>query len=316
MSIAVFVDGQEGTTGLKLNDYLCKFPDIELLKIDPAKRKDPAARSLLLNEADIAFLCLPDDAARQSVSLVTNPKTKIINSSTAFRTDPSWVYGLPELKGQRDRIRSAARVSVPGCHATGFILSIRPLVEAGLLPPDYPIACHSVSGYSGAGKSKIEMYENEDLAAEKKLNVPRHYALLHNHKHLPEMRVFSGLAHEPEFTPIIARYAQGSAVVVPLAARYLNQTASAQQVHETLAAYYEGEPFVRVMPFESDAALDDGYFKITELNNTNRLELFVYGDNSHIKIVSRFDNLGKGAAGAAVQNMNLMLGYDEQRGLV
>ncbi|GMK43280.1 N-acetyl-gamma-glutamyl-phosphate reductase [Paenibacillus glycanilyticus] len=316
MKHTVFVDGQEGTTGLKLLDYLSRFSSIEVLKIDPAKRKDPKERGKLLNEADLGFLCLPDSAAKESVSLVKNDKTKLINASSLFRTDSSWVYGLPELKHQRERIQASSRISVPGCHATGFILSVRPLIESGLLQKDYPASCFSISGYTGAGKSGIEEYENADPASIDKLHVPRPYSLMHKHKHLPEMAMFSGLEYPPVFTPIKANYPQGLAMFVPLTGRCMAKQASAKTVREILAAYYEAERFVQVMPYDSEAYLEDGHFLIDECKYTNRLEIFVFGQEDHITIVSRYDNLGKGASGAAIQNMNLMLGFDEASGLI
>ncbi|KIL39710.1 N-acetyl-gamma-glutamyl-phosphate reductase [Gordoniibacillus kamchatkensis] len=315
MQYKVFVDGQEGTTGLKIFEYLSKLSDIEILRIDSDKRKDTEERSKFLNGADIVFLCLPDSAAKESIALVKNEKTRIINASTVFRTDKNWVYGLPELKNQRDLIRGASRVSVPGCHATGFILTVRPLIEAGILQNDYPVTCYSVTGYSGAGRSGIEEYENSSLAAAKKLNVPRHYALQLNHKHLPEMKMYSGLLYEPLFTPVKANYAQGIAMSVPLISRNLPKKSSAKDVHEVLSAYFESERFVRVMPYDSGDYLDDGHFMISECNNTNRLDIFVFGQNDKITIISRYDNLGKGASGAAIQNMNLMLGFDEGNSL-
>lgn len=317
MKYNVFIDGQEGTTGLKIFEDLAKLsPDIEVLQIDAEKRKDKDERSKLLNQADIVFLCLPDSAARESVSLITNEKTKIINTSTTFRTDEQWVFGMPEIKHQRELIRSAARVTVPGCHATGFILTIRPLIDAGILQRDYPITCYSVTGYSGAGKKGIAEYENPALIASKQLNVPKHYALQLNHKHLPEMVMYSGLSYEPLFTPIIANYRQGMAMTVPLISRMLPKKSSAKDVHEVLSAYYAAERFVHVMPYDSEAYLDEGRFNITACNHTNRLEIFVFGNDDQINIVSRYDNLGKGASGAAVQNMNLMLGFDEGNQLV
>ncbi|SFE64291.1 N-acetyl-gamma-glutamyl-phosphate reductase [Paenibacillus algorifonticola] len=316
MKYKVFVDGQEGTTGLKIFEYLAKLSDIEVLRIDSDKRKNPEERSKFLNGADIVFLCLPDSAAKESIELVKNDKTRIINTSTAFRTDKNWAYGLPELKNQREVIQTASRVSVPGCHATGFILTIRPLIEAGILPEDYPVTCYSLTGYSGAGKSGIEEYENSVLAAERKLHVPRHYALQHNHKHIPEMLMYSGLLYEPLFTPIKANYAQGLAMSVPLISRILPKNASAKDVHEALSAYFESERFVHVMPYDSEAYLDEGQFMISECNHTNRLEIFVFGQEGKVNIISRYDNLGKGASGAAVQNMNIMLGLDEGNSLV
>jgi N-acetyl-gamma-glutamyl-phosphate reductase len=316
MKHKVFVDGQEGTTGLKIFEDLSKLSDIEVLRIDSDKRKDTEQRSEFLNAADIVFLCLPDAAARESVKLVQNAKTKIIDTSTAFRTDISWVYGLPELKRQREIIQSATRVSVPGCHATGFILTIKPLIEAGILQQDYPVTSYSITGYSGAGKSGIAEYENSAAVAAKKLNVPRHYALCDNHKHIPEMLKYSGLLYEPLFTPIKANYAQGVAMSVPLLGRLLPKKSTAKDVHEALAAYFEAERFVHVMPYDSEAYLDEGHFMLSECNHTNRLEIFVFGQGDKINIISRYDNLGKGASGAAIQNMNLMLGFDEETSLI
>ncbi len=315
MAYKVFVDGQEGTTGLRIRHYLSNRTDIEILDIDPDKRKDVQERSNYLNEADIVFLCLPDSAAVEAVELVKNDRTKIINTSTAFRTDKNWVYGLPELNNQRDEIRGSSRVSVPGCHPTGFILTLRPLIEAGIVPRDYPVSCYSVTGYSGAGKSGIEEYENEAAFIAKQLNVPRHYALQGKHKHLPEMKLYAGLQFEPLFTPIIASYAQGIAMSIPLISRCLAKKASAQEVHDVLARCYEAERYVRVMPYDSSEHLDEGQFKITACTNTNFVDIFVFGDDDNIQIMSRYDNLGKGASGAAVQNMNLMLGVDEGAGI-
>ncbi|URN94276.1 MAG: N-acetyl-gamma-glutamyl-phosphate reductase [Candidatus Pristimantibacillus lignocellulolyticus] len=315
MKYKVFVDGQEGTTGLKIFEYLSNRSDIEILRIDPDKRKNAKVRSEFLNAADIVFICLPDSAAIESVELVKNENTKIINTSTAFRTDHNWVYGLPELKGQRDLIKTASRVSVPGCHATGFILTIKPLIEVGILQEEYPVTCFSVTGYSGAGRSGIVEYENAALVAARKLNVPRHYSLQHQHKHIPEMLLYSGLLHEPLFTPIKANYAQGLAMSVPLISRILPRNSNAKNVHEVLSAYYETERFVHVMPYDSEEYLDEGDFMISECNNKNRLEIFVFGQKDKVNIISRYDNLGKGASGAAVQNMNLMLGLDEGIGL-
>lgn len=316
MKYNVFIDGQEGTTGLKIVEDLSKLSNIEVMRIDREKRKNIAERSKLLNQADLVFLCLPDSAAKESIELIKNKDTRVINTSTAFRTDKDWVFGLPEIKDHRELIRSASKVSVPGCHATGFIVTIRPLIEAGLLQKDYPITCYSLTGYSGAGKKGIEEYENPVHVATKQLHAPKHYALQLNHKHLPEMVMYSGLSHEPLFTPIIANYRQGMAMTIPLISRMLLKKSTAREIHETLAEYYSSEPFIHVMPFQSEAYHDEGRFNITECNNTNRLEIFVFGNNDNINIISRYDNLGKGASGAAIQNMNLMLGFDECNGLV
>lgn len=315
MKYKVFVDGQEGTTGLQINDRLSGRTDIEILKIDPEKRKDPGVRSRLLNEADIAFLCLPDAASRESVSLVTNDKTRIIDASTAFRTAPGWTYGLPELsRSQREAIRKASRVANPGCHATGFNLAVHPLVKEGILSKDYPLSAYSITGYSGGGKKLIGQYET-DGPRKPSLKSPRFYSLGLSHKHLPEMQKVNGLSSPPVFTPIVGDFYQGMIVAVPLVRRMLDKKMTAGEVREFMAGYYGAERFVRVMPFAAGEYLDNGYFDATGCNHTNNAEIFVFGDSEQILILTRFDNLGKGASGAAVQNMNIMLGIDEGTGL-
>lgn len=315
MKYKVFVDGQEGTTGLEINERLEKRPDIQLLQINPEKRKDAEERSKFLNEADIAFLCLPDAAARESVSLVTNTTTRIIDASTAHRTDPAWTYGLPELsRRHRESIQTSRRVSVPGCHATGFNLCLYPLVQEGLVPKDYPVTSHSITGYSGGGKKMIGQYEVE-RAEDESMSSPRFYSLGLAHKHLPEMQNVTGLAHAPIFTPIVSKFYQGMVVAVPLYPHLLRKKYTAEEVREFLASYYKGQPFVTVMPFESENFLDNGYLGATACNGTNNAEIFVFGENERILVAARFDNLGKGASGAAVQNMNIMLGLDEATGL-
>lgn len=315
MKYKIFVDGQEGTTGLKIHERLENRPDIQLLKIDAGKKKDPSERSRLLNEADIAFLCLPDTASRESVSLVSNPSTRIIDASTAHRTQPGWTYGLPELSPEyRKEIASSKRVSVPGCHATGFNLSLFPLVKEGIVPADYPVSCHSITGYSGGGKKMIEEYEAED-DSKSELKSPRFYALGLKHKHLPEMQKISGLTYAPIFTPIVSDFYQGMTVAIPLHPRLLSKKLSAKEVHEFLSSYYEGEQFVKVMPFEYEQLPGNGFLSAIACNLTNRVELFVFGHSEQILVAARFDNLGKGASGAAIQNMNIMLGLDEGTGL-
>jgi N-acetyl-gamma-glutamyl-phosphate reductase len=307
----VFVDGQEGTTGLQIRDRLLGHGGVTLIEIDPDKRKHTAERQRLLNEADVSFLCLPDAAARESAALVSNPRARLIDASTAHRTDPSWTYGLPELdKEQRTRIRSAKRVANVGCHAVGFTLLIRPLVAAGVLPKDYPVACHSLTGYSGGGKKMIAEYEAPGRTRFP-MGAPRHYALAMHHKHVPEMQKYSGLTFRPLFNPIVGDFYKGMAVTVALQSRLLAKKASAKTAHGLLAEYYAGERFVKVMPFDDAANLHDGYFDPLGSNDTNRDDIFVFGDDEQIVLVSRLDNLGKGASGAAVQNMNLMLGLDE-----
>jgi N-acetyl-gamma-glutamyl-phosphate reductase len=320
MSAKIYVDGQEGTTGLRINEYLAVRTDIEILKIDPDKRKDPAERQRLLNAADVAFLCLPDAASREAVTLITNSNTKVIDASTAFRTDPAWAYGLPELStAHRQKIQSSKRIANPGCHATAFLLSVYPLISAGILPADALLTCFSLTGYSGGGKKMIAQYEAPDAPA--KLKAPRHYALNLNHKHLPEMRKIAGLTHAPLFTPVVCNVHSGLAVEVFLPAQLLKSKASPQEIHALLAAHYATEQFVTVLPLDPAISLDDGNFDITGCNNTNRADIAVFGhenddgQDGQIALLCRLDNLGKGAAGAAVQSLNLLLGTAESTGL-
>lgn len=314
MKYKVFVDGQEGTTGLKIHERLAGRPDLEILKIDPDKRKDKEARRSLLNQADIVFLCLPDEASKESVSLISNDRTKVLDASTAFRTDSNWVYGLPELsKAQRKAISISNRVAVPGCHATGFNIALYPLIQEGIVPKDYPLSCHSLTGYSGGGKKLIEKYEMSERS--EKLKSPQLYALGLKHKHLAEMQKVNDLPYPPLFTPIVADYYQGMVVSTPLNARFLNKKLTAKEVCAFLASYYSSEKFIKVMPYEADYTIDNGFLNAMECNDTNNIEIFVFGRDEQILLVSRFDNLGKGASGAAVQNMNIMLGLDEGIGL-
>lgn len=312
MATRVFVDGQEGTTGLRIHEYLARRGDVEVLHAAPELRKDAAERGRLLNAADVAFLCLPDAAAREAAQLVTNPSTCLIDASTAHRTASDWVYGLPELAAdQRRRIRASNRIANPGCHATGFILLVRPLVDAGLLSSAAAVSATSITGYSGGGKKMIERYE---AGGDARLDSPRPYALALAHKHLPEMTVHSRLETEPLFLPIVGNFLKGLSVAVPLHLSALKRRATAEQVHDVLAARYEGERFVRVMPLR-DVAVDDGYFDVQACNGTNRAELFVFANDTQALLMCRLDNLGKGASGAAVQSMNVHLGIDEGTGL-
>lgn len=313
MAFKVFVDGQEGTTGLRLLDYLSGRSDVELLRIAEDKRKDPAERARFLNAADVAFLCLPDVASREAVSLVTNPNTCVIDASTAFRTADNWAYGLPELvRGQREKIRASKRIAVPGCHASAFVLAVRPLVDAGVMQPDYPVTAFSLTGYSGGGKKMIADFE---AGGNPKLDSPRAYALGLEHKHLPEMRVQTGLAQAPIFSPIVGKFYKGLAVTVPVFPDRLARKVTPEQIAEIYRKHYEGEQFVRVMPAASDEHLDNGFFDVQANNDTNRVDLFVFGSAERIVLIARLDNLGKGAAGAAVQCMNVHIGADEATGL-
>jgi N-acetyl-gamma-glutamyl-phosphate reductase len=316
MSFKVFVDGQEGTTGLKIRDHLSKRIDIELLEIEPERRKDPSRRKELLNEAEIVFLCLPDAAAREAAAMVSNARTKIVDPSTAHRTDPNWVYGIPELsKEQRERIVKSKRVSVPGCHATGVIMPLFPLVSKGIVPKDYPVACQSLTGYSGGGKKLISAYEDADTATRERLRGPRPYALGLTHKHLPEMQKHAGLNISPIFLPVVGNFYQGMLVSIPLFRKMLRGQPAANDIHAELQAHYAGQKFVQVKPLFGEGHLNDGFLDPSECNGTNRIEIFVFGNAEQILLISRFDNLGKGASGAAVQNMNLMLGVKEEEGL-
>jgi N-acetyl-gamma-glutamyl-phosphate reductase len=308
---AVFVDGSEGTTGLKIHDYLRARADIEVLRIAPADRKDPAARARLLNAADVAVLCLPDGAARESVALVENPRTRILDASVAFRTDPAWTYGLPELTaGQRERVAGAARVSVPGCHATAFVLLLRPLLEAGLLRPEQEITATSITGYSGGGKRLIGRIEGGEFA--ERVSCP--YALDLEHKHRPEMMVHTGLTVPPLFLPTVGAFYQGLVVSVPLRRAWLQSEVSREGVLEILERHYAGEPCVRVAPAPTNES-SAGMIDPTACNGTNRADLFVHGNAGEFLLLARLDNLGKGACGAAMQNLNLMLGLAELTGL-
>lgn len=315
MTYKIFVDGQEGTTGLQINERLQNRSDLILLKIDPEKRKDPEERKRLLNEADIVFLCLPDDAAKESVSLVENDRTRIIDASTAHRTNDAWAYGMPELSPlHREKIRSSKRVSVPGCYATGFNILMYPLIKEGLVPKDYPVTCNAVSGYSGGGKKLIAQYEAED-SADESMKSPRFYAMGLKHKHIPEMHKVSGLIQPPLFTPVVGPYYKGMTVAIPLYSSLLPGKNSASYICEFLSNYYNGQHFIKVFPFGTEGNLLNGFLNATGCNDTNMLEIFIAGNDDHILLTARLDNLGKGASGAAVQCMNIMLGLDETIGL-
>jgi len=312
----IFIDGREGTTGLQIQERLAARSDIELCELPSDLRKDPAARKALINEVDFVITCLPDAAAKESVGLLHNPRTRLIDPSSAHRVNPDFVYGFPELNGeQRSRIRKASRVSVPGCHATGFIAALAPLVSRGLVPKDYPVVAHSLTGYSGGGKKLIATYETASPNEREHLRGPRPYGLTLRHKHLPEMQHVAGLANAPFFQPVVADFYKGMLVSVPLFSHLLPKKLSSKDVHEVLSAHYQGERFVRVQPLETESLLEDGYLNPIACNDTNRLELFVFGHEQQILLVARLDNLGKGASGAAVQNLNLMMGVDEASGL-
>ncbi|MBR6336557.1 MAG: N-acetyl-gamma-glutamyl-phosphate reductase [Ruminococcus sp.] len=314
MKTKIFIDGKEGTTGLQIFERFEKRNDLDILLIDEDKRKDAAERARLINESDITFLCLPDAAAKEAVSLVTNDKVRIIDASTAHRTNPAWDYGFPELSAaHREAIANSKRVANPGCYASGFISIVYPLVQAGILGDDYPLTAHAVSGYSGGGKKMIAAIEGADKT--KEMCSPRQYALAQAHKHLPEMQTVCGLKYKPMFNPIVDDYYAGMVVSVPLVTRALAKKVTPADVHEILSSHYEGQHFVKVMELGGKDTLPDGFLAANTLEGTNNMQLFVFGNDEQILLCSRLDNLGKGASGAAVQNMNIMLGIDEVTGL-
>lgn len=314
MAIKVFIDGKEGTTGLKIFERFANRSDLEILEISEEKRKDPVEKAKMINASDYTFLCLPDAAAVESAQLCTNPDTVIIDASTAHRTNPAWAYGFPELdKSFREKIATSKRIANPGCYASGSIAILYPLVQSGILPKDYPVVIHAVSGYSGAGKKAIAQYEAE--GRDSGLDTPRLYALTQQHKHLPEIKIISGLDFEPVFNPYVCDYYQGMTVTVGLHARLLSKKVTAKDVWEMFSKHYEGCRFVKVAAFMGEGTLPEQFIPANTLANTNNMEIFVYGNDDRIMVTTRFDNLGKGASGAAVQCFNISMGIDEGSGL-
>ena len=315
MSVKVYIDGQEGTTGLKILERFKDRNDIELLRISEDKRKDSAERARLINMSDYTFLCLPDDAAREAVSFVDNDKVRIIDASTAHRTNPDWAYGFPELSPQhREKIRTSNRVAVPGCYASGFASIVYPLVKNNVIPDDFPVFAYATSGYSGAGKKAIAVYEGSDKPEE--FNSPRQYALSQQHKHLPEMKAVSGLKFTPMFNPMVCDYFSGMVVSVPIQTRMLGSSVTAESVHDMYAKHYDGAKMVEVMPLMSADEQKSFFLASNTLSGQNKIQVFVFGNDEQILLCSRLDNLGKGASGAAVQCLNIMMGIDETTGLV
>ncbi len=311
--IKVFIDGKEGTTGLKIFERLALRDDIEVIQIDEEKRKDPVERAKCINSSDITFLCLPDQAAIEAVGLCTNPNVKIIDASTAHRTNPDWAYGFPELsQSHRKGVENGKRVAVPGCHASGFLSIVYPLVQSGILPKDYPVVSHSISGYSGAGKKGIAQYEDPDRDVE--FDSPRQYALSQNHKHLPEMKYVSGLSDKPLFNPIVADYFSGMEVSVPLKVSLLNGVSGAEDIYNALKKHYDGQKMITVQNCLGENAV--GFLPANLMSGKNTMVISVHGNDERVVVTSVFDNLGKGASGAAVQCMNIMLGLDETSYLI
>ena len=310
MSTKVYIDGQAGTTGLQIYERIGMREDLTLLRIDEDKRHDLSERKKFLNMADIVFLCLPDAGAIEAVSLIENPDVRVIDASTAHRTSDEWTYGFPELsREQRAAIAASRRVANPGCHATGLISSVAPLIRMGILPKDYPVTCYSLTGYSGGGKKMIAQYEAE--GREEKLSAPGIYGLTLKHKHIPEMQKVTGLACPPVFMPVVDDYYKGMATSIMLQNRLLNGQPTAEEICARLSEYYADEHFVTVMPYDPK----QGTLYANALAGTNHLQLVVCGYEEQTTVTALFDNLGKGASGAAVQNMNIMLGLPETMGL-
>ena len=313
MKTKVFIDGSEGTTGLRIYERFQNRDDIEILHTNPELRKDPQERRKMINASDITFLCLPDEASKESVSLVENENVVIIDASTAHRTKEGWAYGFAELsENHRAAIKNGKRIAVPGCYATGFISLVYPLVAGGILPKDYPVSSFALSGYSGAGKKTIAVYESEDRPRE--LGSGREYALTQQHKHLKEMKAITGIERTPLFSPIIEDYYSGMVVSVPLYADMLSKEMTPETLLAYYAEYYKGQRFVQVSAADDEVAAG-GFLAGNGLSGWDGLKIYVTGNEERIVVSAQFDNLGKGASGAAIQCMNIVLGCDEAKGL-
>lgn len=307
--VKVFIDGQAGTTGLQIKKKLLAHGLVELIEIDEDKRKDAIERQRLMNMADVVFLCLPDAAAIEAVKLVTNPNTVIIDASTAHRTNDEWAYGFPELSQEHfDKIKSSKRIANPGCHATGFISIIYPLVAGGLMPKNYPVTAHSITGYSGGGNKMIGEYESESRPLE--LKSPRQYGLTQTHKHLPEMKKVTGLVFEPIFNPIVSDFYCGMAVSIPIYTELLNKKMSLYDLKAYFAGYYRDSKFISV-----HSGPESGFLPATGLEGTNNLRIYICGNDERVTLTAVFDNLGKGASSAAIENMNIAMGFELSQGL-
>lgn len=315
--LRVFVDGQHGTTGLEIHRLLHARPELTLLELSEAEKKDPNVRRACLNEADAVVLCLPDDAAIDAVNMIDAPQVRVLDASSAHRVDPHWCYGLPELHGHRDALRGATRVSNPGCYPTGFLLAVEPLLRAGIVAASQPLSVHAVSGYSGGGRKLIDRFTARARSTQNpdELLHAQAYALNLEHKHLPEMRLFSGTAATPLFAPSVGHFYRGMLVFVPLFVAQLARPCAATDVVALWRENYAAEPCIEVFDPGAASALDEGYLDPQGANHTNRVQLMAYGNTERLLLVARLDNLGKGAAGAAVQNLNLMLGLPEFAGL-
>ena len=311
MKTKVFIHGHEGTTGLRIHERLKSREDIELVPIADELRKEPEAIAECMKKADLAFLCLPDGAAKEAVAIAADCQVRLIDTSTAHRTADGWTYGFPELsQAQYQAIAESDRVANPGCHASGVIAVVQPLVQAGILPDDYPVSAVSLTGYSGGGNKMIAQYEGADKGED--AFSPRQYGLTQQHKHLKEIVAVCGLAQEPIFSPIVDDYYSGMEVMVPLFTHLLKGTPSAQDIWQALAAHYEGSPVVRVLPFGEDKS---GFVAANAMSGYDDMEILVTGNDQRVVVTALFDNLGKGASGAAIQNMNIMLGLDPTTGL-
>ena len=307
LSKKVFIDGSAGTTGLRIHERLAQRKDLEIIRLPEEYRKDPSARADAINSSDIVFLCLPDQAAIEAVSMVTSSSTVIIDTSTAHRVDPEWTYGFPEINGLRDRIITSKRIANPGCHASGFIALVAPLVSAGILPPEAALSSFSLTGYSGGGKKMIAEYQDDNR--DPLLAGPRLYGLTQKHKHLPEMKIICGLKNDPVFCPVVAPYYAGMEVIIPLTAVQVN--AGPEEIISVWKDYYQNG-LVRV----SESMDENGFCSASGYAGRDDMQISVFGNKDRMTLVSRFDNLGKGASGSAVQNMNLVLGVSETEGLV